>query len=61
MDASDVYSRLPVKYAQDYEILKDALLKGLIWLKKVSNKNSDHLDQRRVKHQLSSLRDWKII
>ena len=53
--ALEVYSRLPVKDAQDYEILKDALLKRFNLTEEGFSRNINLLELRLVRHSLSLL------
>ena len=59
--ALEVYSRLPVKDAQDYEILKDALLKRFNLTEEGFSRNINLLELRLVRHPPSLLPGWRII
>jgi len=59
--ALEVYSRLPVKDAQDYKILKDALLKRFNLTEEGLSRNLNLLELRLERHLVSLLPGWKII
>ena len=59
--ALEVYSRLPVKDAHDYEILKDALLKRFNLTEEGLSRNLNLLELRSVRHPLSLLPGWRIV
>ena len=58
--ALEVYSRLPVKDAQDYETLKDALLKRFNLTEEGFKQNFNLLEVKLVRHLLSLLPGWRI-
>jgi len=60
--ALEVYSRLPVKDAQDYEILKDALLKRFNLTEEgFKHKFKSAIELRLVRPLVSLLLCWRII